>query len=557
MKSQKSSKLISSKSHGLRLARYFIIPVLAFSLFVVTVDFAFSDTVWNDTSSSLYSASKAFKVGDIITIIILETTNAVQKADTGTDVTDSLSTAFSSNIASFLHPGKAISGSGGNTYSGQGSTTRQSNVTAKVAAVVTRVLSNGNLLVSGEHRVEVNEEVQTIKISGMVRPKDVSVANTVYSYQVAGASVSIKGRGSVGEAEEPGFFTRYLQLAILMKVTINNIMTSRLRSARYIVAPLLAISFLVITCCFAFAASPVRVKDIAHVLEARDNQLIGYGLVGGLKNTGDSIQTEYTKQALANLLSRMGIVPQDKEFRSRNVASVIVTAKLPPFVSSGQKIDVTVSSLGDATSLLGGTLMMTPLQGPDDNVYAVAQGQLSFGVNTSDSSNGSYDQRQTNVGRIPGGALVEKEVPVSMPEDYVTIVLDKPDFTTASRLVAAIKSAGFVARARDAGTIFATKEASMEMVDFISRVENLTIIPDTVAKIIINETTGVIVMGDNVKVTPVAVSYNDVNVVISSESTVSSLVSSLNTLGIKPVDLLAILNAVKSAGAISADIEVI
>ena len=316
-------------------------------------------------------------------------------------------------------------------------------------------------------------------------------------------------------------------------------------------------AFLLLPSVSAFAASTVRVKDIAHVLEARENQLMGYGLVVGLKNTGDSIQTEYTKQALANLLSRMGIVPQDKEFRSRNVASVIVTAKLPPFVSPGQKIDVTVSSLGDATSLLGGTLLMTPLQGPDDNVYAVAQGQLSFGVNPSTMSQSDFDQRQNNVGLIPNGAMVEKEVPVTIQEDFVTIVLDRPDFTTASRLVSAIKTSGFVARARDAGTIFATKEASMEMVDFISKIENLNIVPDTVAKIVINESTGVIVMGDNVKVTPVVVSYNDVNVVISSESTVSSLVSSLNTIGIKPKDLLAILNAVKSAGAISADIEVI
>ena len=182
---------------------------LGFAFLISSFNFVFADSVWKDTSSSLYSPSKNFKVGDIITIVILETTNAVQQANTGTTVDDNLSTAFSSNLASFLHTGKAITGSGGNTYSGQGSTTRQSNVTAKVATVVTRVLSNGNLLISGEHRIEVNEEVQTIKISGMVRPKDVSIGNTVFSYQVAGASVSIKGKGSIGEAEEPGFFTRF------------------------------------------------------------------------------------------------------------------------------------------------------------------------------------------------------------------------------------------------------------------------------------------------------------------------------------------------------------
>ena len=169
----------------------------------------FADSIWERTSTSPYSVSKSFRVGDIITILVLETTSAVQKAGTDTNVNDSLSLAFSSNLNSFNRPGKAITGSGGNTYKGLGSTTRTSNVTTKIAAVVIRVMPNGNLMISGDHRVEVNDEIQTIRISGMVRPKDVSLQNTVYSYQVAGADVSVKGKGVVGEAESPGMFTRF------------------------------------------------------------------------------------------------------------------------------------------------------------------------------------------------------------------------------------------------------------------------------------------------------------------------------------------------------------
>ena len=311
----------------------------------------------------------------------------------------------------------------------------------------------------------------------------------------------------------------------------------------------------------AFAdQSAVRLKDIAHVLEARDNQLMGFGLVAGLKNTGDTIQTQFTKQALTNLLSRMGIAPQDKEFRSRNIAAVMVTAKLPPYSPIGQKIDVTVSSLGDATSLQGGTLLMTPLIGADDNVYAVAQGSITLGFSGLENyQEVTFDQRQPNAGTIANGAIVEREVPVSINQQYVTIVLDKPDFTTASRVVSAMKQAGMKGRARDAATIIASKEAYQDMVDYISAVENLTLIPDVPARVVINEMTGVVVMGENVKISPVAVSFGDVNVTVGTtpEATISDVVSALNTAGIKPKDLVTIINAIKMSGAISADIEVI
>jgi flagellar L-ring protein precursor FlgH len=179
-------------------------------VFLLSFSFAYSDSIWNDASSSPYSVSKSFRVGDVITVMILESTSAVQKAGTNTNANDSLGLSFNSNIAGFYHPGRSVSGSGGNTYQGLGDTSRTSNVTAKVASVVVKVLPNRNLVIEGEHRVEVNGEVQTVKISGVIRPKDVSLQNTVYSYQVADASVSVKGSGTVGDVESPGVFTRIL-----------------------------------------------------------------------------------------------------------------------------------------------------------------------------------------------------------------------------------------------------------------------------------------------------------------------------------------------------------
>lgn len=311
------------------------------------------------------------------------------------------------------------------------------------------------------------------------------------------------------------------------------------------------------TCSVFAEQSPVRLKDIAHVLQARDNQLMGFGLVVGLKNTGDSTQTDFTKQALTNLLSRMGIAPQDKEFKAKNVASVMVTAKLPPFVRSGQKVDVVVSSMGDSTSLLGGTLLMTPLSGTDDNVYAVAQGQLVFGVSPAEIVSGAADKKQNTVGRIMNGAIVEREVPVTIDEGFLTIVIDKPDYTTASRIAQVLNDTGYMAKAKDAAMIIVSKDPSAEVVDFVSGVENVTVVPDSIARITINEQSGIIVMGEEVKIAPVAISYADINVTIAQELTISKLVASLNAIGVRPKDLISILHAIKAAGAISADIEVI
>ncbi len=350
----------------------------------------------------------------------------------------------------------------------------------------------------------------------------------------------------------------------------------------------------------AQAASPaVRIKDIAHILGARDNQLMGFGLVVGLNNTGDRNQSSFSQQAVTNLMSRLGVVPPSVDFKSRNTAAVMVTATLPPFVRSGQKLDVTVSSMGDATSLQGGTLLVTPLQGVDDQVYAVAQGNLVVGADSSYPDVPYAKQRQVTVGRVPEGALVEKEVPVSLEvRGGLTVVIDSPDFTTASRVAAAINNAGLTATARDAATIL-VEGGEGDTVALMSRIENLTVTPDTVAKIVVNERTGTVVIGENVVIAPVAVSYSGIDVYIGDVSlyaagngvspgdytsgnqqyqasskayvkragsrltalpaspTLSSLVRALNTIGASPKDLIAILQAMKKSGAIKAPLEVI
>jgi len=346
------------------------------------------------------------------------------------------------------------------------------------------------------------------------------------------------------------------------------------------------------------AASPrVKIKNIAHILEARDNQLMGFGLVVGLRNSGDKTSTGFTQQALTNLLSRMGVVPQSVDFKSRNVAAVMVTAILPPFVKPGQKIDVNVASMGDATSLQGGTLLLTPLQGVDDQTYATAQGSITVGIEPQTPNLPYVKQTQSTVGIITEGALVEKEIPVSLQEKgMLTIVVDSPDFTTADRIASAIRNKGYDAGAKDAGTVIVSL-GEEDVVSMIANIENLSIVPDTIAKIVVNERTGTIVIGENVVISPVAVSYAGLDIsigdmslysyggysssdfddnansiayttahlqknrgkmkIVPASPTLSVLVRALNAVGASPKDLIAILQAMKRAGAIKAELEVI
>jgi flagellar P-ring protein FlgI len=359
------------------------------------------------------------------------------------------------------------------------------------------------------------------------------------------------------------------------------------------------LSFLILLCIFSntlcFAESlPVRLKDISKIVEARDNQLMGFGLVVGLKRTGDSKATVFTTVALTNMLKRLGISPIGKGFSSRNVAAVMVTTNLPPFIKKGQRISVLVSALGDCNSLVGGTLITTPLKGPDLYTYAVAQGPVIIGGIDSGSAGYKISKNQTTVGRVPDGAIVEAEVPITFEDQHnITIVLNDSNYITITRAIKALRKNGFPgATAIDANTIKIplTDLASLDLVETIAILENVKLVPDASAKIVINSRTGTVVIGEMVRLFPVALTHGNISVKISEASaggftpgggagnlqqpvvveeneskiiylnpsaTLSSLVNALNEIGASPKDLISVIQALKESGALIANLEII
>lgn len=344
-----------------------------------------------------------------------------------------------------------------------------------------------------------------------------------------------------------------------------------------------------------------RVKDIASIQGVRSNQLVGYGLVAGLDGTGDqTTQTPFTVQSIVNMLGQLGVnVPATTNLQLKNVAAVMVTANLPSFSKTGQTLDVNVSSLGNAKSLRGGTLLLTPLKGADGQVYAMAQGNLLIAGAGAAAAGSSVQINQLNAGRVPNGATVEREVPATVGQgEFVNLELKDTDFTTATRVVNAInRSFGpNTAIALDGRQIRVNSPADVnQRVAFISRVENLIVAPgEDIARVILNARTGSIVMNKEVVLDTVAVAHGGLSVVISSEplvsqpnafsngetavgaqaqievkekkgelvmlragATLGEVVKALNAVGATPQDLLAILQAMKAAGALKAELEVI
>jgi flagellar P-ring protein FlgI len=352
--------------------------------------------------------------------------------------------------------------------------------------------------------------------------------------------------------------------------------------------------------CLVTDASAVRIKDIASFDGARDNQLIGYGLVVGLNGSGDSDQSKFSAQSLANILERMGVTVSRTDISVKNAAAVMVTAILPPFTKQGSSIDVLVSSMGDAKSLAGGTLLFTPLKGGDGKVYAVAQG----GVLTNSFSYGgqaaSAQKNHPTAGRIPGGALVERELPNFLAgKNVLRLNLHQPDFTTATRMADVInrKFQLPLATCNDPGalTLKVPEAYNGRIVEFAASLERLDVQPDNVAKVVLNERTGTIVMGEKVKIDTVAVSHGNLTLYIKEAPQVSQpapfsetgdtkvvprtslkvnegagglalvkeganigdVVRALNALGVTPRDLIGILQSIKAAGALQAELVVI
>ena len=343
-----------------------------------------------------------------------------------------------------------------------------------------------------------------------------------------------------------------------------------------------------------------RIKDIADFEGVRENQLVGYGLVVGLAGTGDSLRNSpFTRQSLAAMLERLGVNASNGNLNTRNVAAVMVTANLPPFASQGSRIDVTVSALGDARSLAGGQLLVTPLMGADQQVYAVAQGPLAIGGFAASGQSGSSVTRGVpTAGRIASGALVEREIAFDIAaQRELRLALRNPDFTTARRIADAINTAVGVpsAYASNPGTVVLRRPDTFagDMVSLVGRIENLEVEVDTPARIVIDESSGIVVMGENVKVSTVAIAQGNLTISIQEDPFVSQpapfsrgdtvvvpstgvdveedqgglvmvpggvplrqLVNGLNALGVTPRDMISILQALKAAGAIQAEIEV-
>lgn len=352
------------------------------------------------------------------------------------------------------------------------------------------------------------------------------------------------------------------------------------------------VSILILTLCFCFQAlgqdTMVRLKDIGRIIEARDNQLIGYGLVVGLRNTGDSRGAALTQNSLKTLLSKMGVSVGVGNLNSRNVASVMVTATLPPFIKKGQRISVTVSAVGDASSLSGGTLIMTPLLGADMETYAVAQGMIIVNSISERSTSSQLYKNHSTVGSIPEGAIVETEVPVTFTDQHnITIVLQDSNFITVFRATKAIQESGYPgAKAVDGNTIkipLVDLQFS-DLISSIAAIENIEITPDASSIIVINANTGTVIIGEKVRLFPVAVTHGGVTIKINDDAgglfgsqedaiqienvnnelvylspadTLTSLVNSLNQLGASPKDLVSIIKALKESGALVADIEIL
>ena len=369
-------------------------------------------------------------------------------------------------------------------------------------------------------------------------------------------------------------------------------------------------------------ASAVRIKDMASIKGIRSNQLIGYGLVVGLDGTGDKAGTGFTVQSLVNMVERMGIHVDKSAVSVKNVAAVVLTANIPPFAKIGNKIDVVISSIGDAKSLLGGTLLLTPLRGVDRKVYALAQGPISVGgFSAGGAAGGGVTKNHPTVGRIARGATIEREISVSMQNrQELIITLNNPDFTTAVRVRNAInnKLGQAFATSTDSGTITLEipEDFQNRVVQLLATIESLEVAPDNIAKVVLNEKTGTVVIGEKVRISTVAVAHGNLSIQITerasvsqpspfaptppagagaaqydldegpvvapggqtvvapetdvtveeeknklllvpSGSTIGELVRALNAIGVSPRDLITIFQSIKAAGALQAELEII
>ena len=332
------------------------------------------------------------------------------------------------------------------------------------------------------------------------------------------------------------------------------------------------IKAVLVTLLMCSVAQAARLKDISSIRGVRENQLIGYGIVVGLKGTGDG-KSEFTGKSLARMLDKLGVKLDAQQVESKNVAAVIITASLPAFGKAGNLLDVTVNALGDSSSLEGGTLLQTPLRAANEQIYAVAQGSVMIG--------GEGKNAFTTVGRVPNGAIIERDVGSDFSSRKMyRLTLHNPDFITAARTILMINKelGGQYATAKDAGTIDIVTPFSFENrgVELLATIEAVEINPDAKARVIVNERTGTVIIGDRVKISRVAIARGNLAVKVTGKDgkaskdgadekvmlldtgvSVGDMVQALNKLGVSPKDLISILQSIKAAGALHGELEIL
>lgn len=359
--------------------------------------------------------------------------------------------------------------------------------------------------------------------------------------------------------------------------------------------------YLLALCLLVPTDAATRIKELASLEGVRDNQLMGYGIVVGLNGTGDKRQTVFSAQALTNILKRMGVTVTPTAIQVRNMAAVMVTATLPPFAQPGTRIDITAAAIGDASNLQGGLLLLTSLQGPDGQVYAAAQGPLLTGGFVAGGGGNAQTLNHPTVGRIPSGAIIERSPPTIAPSETLRLQLRQADFSTAAR-IAEVLNTRFpnattpTARAESSGSVAVQLPAAFltRPVEFVAEIENLTVEADRAQKVVINERTGTIVLGKEVRISPVAILHGALsvevrttfevsqpnplaagdttvvpkvnvdakearaqNIVLNQGATVEDLVRALQAIGSTSRDIIAVLQNMRAAGALTAEIEVI
>jgi flagellar P-ring protein precursor FlgI len=358
------------------------------------------------------------------------------------------------------------------------------------------------------------------------------------------------------------------------------------------------VTALIIPLCLASTANAARIKDITQIQGVRQNQLVGYGLVVGLNGTGDGDKARFTLQSLVSMLEKMGITVNSLDIKVKNVAAAMITADMPPFARPGSRMDVSVSSIGDAKDLQGGTLLFTPLKAADGQTYAIAQGAISTGGFSAQGTGATTQKNFPTVGRVVGGALIEKEVSTGFRnKESLLLTLNHQDFTTATRVAESINTAfsSQIARTSDSGSIevLVPPKYADNVVGFITVLEALGVTPDVESKVVVNERTGTVVIGENVRIAKVAIAHGNLsiqikesadvsqpmpfsqgktvatpntNLVVKEEKTpiflmeagasIGDIVRALNALGVTPRDLISIFQALQAAGALQAKLEI-